>query len=223
MLSVNSKKTSLLLFSRINNNERETMEGRRQYRYGELEEIREGLESKIKRKVLLEIQENYYREDFYEENPVNNLLLWNKEDKGIKYNIGLYKKYRKGRVHENIRRIMAYKVGLGHYDKDGIILRPKKYNEEVALRCGLMPFKYVGNNREREVKLVMLCVYPGYVFLMKPRLDAYQALMSGSISKGNVLESNEGYFKQIVGEEITEEVKKKLRKKHKVYFYFQNE
>ena len=195
------------------------MERRRQYRYGELEEIREGLEGKIKRKVLLEIQENYYREDFYEENPVNNLLLWSKEDKGIKYNVGLYKKYKKGRIHENIRRIMAYRVGC--YDRDGIILKPKKYNEEVALRCGLMPFKYVGDNRE--TKLVMLCVYPGYVFLMKPRLDAYQAIMSGSISRRNVLESNEGYFKQIVGEETTEEVKKKLRKKHKVYFYFQNE
>ena len=195
------------------------MEGRRQYRYGELEEIREGLESKIKRKVLLEIQENHYREDFYKESPVNNLLLLSKEDKGIKYNIGLYKKYRKGRVQENIRRIMAYRVGC--YDRDGIILKPKKYNEEVALRCGLMPFKYVGDNRE--TKLVMLCVYPGYVFLMKPRLDAYQAIISGSISRRNVLESNEGYFKQIVGEEIIEEVKKKLRKKHKVYFYFQNE
>ena len=199
------------------------MEGRRQYRYGELEEIREGLEGKIKRKVLLEIQENHYREDFYKESPVNNLLLLSKEDKSIKYNVGLYKKYRKGKVQENIRRIMAYRVGLGCYDRDGIILRPEKYNEEVALKCGLMPFKYVGNNREREVKLVMLCVYPGYVFLMKPRLDAYQVLMSGSISRRNVLESNEGYFKQIVGKETTEEVKKKLRKKHKVYFYFQNE
>lgn len=194
------------------------MEGRRQYRYEELEEFREGLEKKVKRRVLLEVQENYYREDFYEENPVNNLLLWNKEG-GIKYNIGLYKKYKKERVHENIRRIMAYRIGC--YDRDGIILKPKKYNEEVALRCGLMPFKYVGGNRD--IKLVMLCVYPGYVFLMKPRLDAYQAIMSGSISRRNILESNEGYFKQIVGKEITEEVKERLKKKHRVYFYFENE
>ena len=187
-------------------------EGKMPYAYRELEEFREGLERRIKREVLLEV----------EENPVNNLLLWNKEDKGIEYNVGLYKKYRKGSIHENIRRIMAYRVGLGSYDRDGIILKPKKYNEEVALRCGLMPFKYVGNNREREVKLVMLCVYPGYVFLMKPRLDAYQAIISRSISRRNVLESNEGYFKQIVGEEITEEVKKRLKKKYKVHFYFQN-
>ena len=199
------------------------MEGRERkpYRYGELEEIREGLEKKVKRRVLLEIQENYYREDFYEENPVNNLLLWSKEDKGIKYNVRLYKKYKKERVHESIKRIMAYKVGLGCYDRDGIILKPKKYNEEVALRCGLMPFKYVGGNRD--IKLVMLCVYPGYVFLMKPRLDAYQAIMSGSISRRNILESNEGYFKQIVGKEIAEEVKGELKKKHRVYFYFENE
>ena len=114
---------------------------------------------------------------------------------------------------------MAYRIGC--YDRDGIILKPKKYNEEVALRCGLMPFKYVGGNRD--IKLVMLCVYPGYVFLMKPRLDAYQAIMSGSISRRNILESNEGYFKQIVGKEITEEVKERLKKKHRVYFYFENE
>ena len=46
--------------------------------------------------------------------------------------------------------------------------------------------------------------------------------MSGSISQRNVLESNEGYFRQVVGKETTEEVKKRLEEKCKVYFYFQN-
>ena len=181
------------------------------------------MERGIKREIFLEVQEHCYRENFYEESPVNNLLLWSKEDKGIEYNVGLYKKYRKESIHENIKRVMAYRVGLGCYDRDATILKPKKYNEEVALRCGLMPFRYVGSNREKEIKLVMLSVYPGYMFFMTPRLDAYQAVMSGTISRRNVLENNEGYFKQIVGEEITEEVKKRLEKKYMVYLYLQNE
>ena len=194
---------------------------RGQYTYEELEDIRERLKKKIKREVLLEIETNHYREDFYQENPVHSLLFWNKEDEDIDYNKKLYEKYNKESIYENIRRIMPYKVRLGSYD-GSTILKPKQYNEEVALRCGLMPFKYVGSNREREIKLVMLCVHPCYMFLMKPRLDAYQALMSGSISRGNVLESNEEYFKQVVGKEITEEVKKRLEKKCMVFFCFQN-
>ena len=190
-----------------------------EYTYEELEEIRGELEKRIKKGVLLEIEKNHYREDFYEESPVNSLLLWNKEDKGINYNKELYKKYSKESIDKDIKRIMAYRIGLGCRDRT--IFKPKEYNEEMALRCGLMPFKYVGNNRE--IELVMLSVYPDYVFLMKPRLDAYQAIMSGSISRRNVLESNEEYFKQIVGEEITKEVKKKLKKKNSVYLYFQNE
>ena len=154
---------------------------------------------------------------------MHNLLLWNKEDKSIDYNKELYKRYKKESIHENIRRIIPYSIGLENYDRDTTILKPKKYNEEVALRCGLMPFKYVGGNRGREVKLVMLCVYSGYGFFMKPRLDAYQALMNGSISRGSVLEDNEKYFRQVGGGEITEEVKKRLKKKYRVCFYFQNE
>ena len=181
-----------------------------EYRHEEIEEFREELEKRIKREVFLEIEANHYREDFYEESPVNSLLLWNKKDKGIEYNVGLYKKYKKESIHENIRRIMAHRVELGSYNRNRTIFKPKEYNEEVALRCGLMPFKYVGDNRE--VELVMLSVYPDYVFFMKPKLDAYQAIMSRSISRRNVLESNEEYFKQIVGKEITEEVKKRLKK-----------
>ena len=191
---------------------------KREYTYKELEEIREELGRKVKKKVFLEIEENYYREDFYEKSPVHSLLFRGKEDKGINYNKELYKKYGKESIHENIKRIMAA-VG---YNNDAIIFKPEKYNEEEALRCGLMPFKYVGGNREREIKLVMLCVYPDCAFFIRPRLDAYQALMSGTISQRNVLESNEKYFKEVVGEGITEEVKKRLKKRWKIYFYFQN-
>ena len=189
------------------------------YTATELEEFREELERIIKKEVFLKIQNHYYREDFYEESPVHSLLIWNKEEENIDYNKGLYKKYKKESIHENMKRIMPY-TALRCCDSDAIIFKPRKYNEEVALRCGLMPFKYIGHNKE--VKLVGLGVYPGYAFFMKPRLDAYQVLMSGSMSKSNVLEGNEGYFKQVVGEETTEEVKKRLEKQCKVYFYFQN-
>ena len=187
----------------------------------ELEEFRAELEERIKREVFLEIQNHYYREDFYEGSRVHSLSLWNKEDKGIDYNKELYKKYKKESIHENMRRVMPYTAILGSYN-DAIIFEPRKYNEEVALRCGLMPFKYVGGNRNREVKLITLGVYPDSAFFVRPRLDAYQALMSGSISQKSILESNKGYFKRVVGEGMTEEVKKRLEKKCKVYFYFQN-
>ena len=117
---------------------------------------------------------------------------------------------------------MPYMATSRGYDFDAIIFQPKEYNEEIALKCGLMPFRYTGGSGDREIKLIMLCVYPCYTLFMKPRLDAYQVLMSGSISKMNLLESNERYFRQVVGEKITEEVKKRLEEKYTVYFYFQN-
>ena len=75
---------------------------------------------------------------------MNKLLLWNEEDKDIDYNKELYKKYNKESIHENVRRIIPYSVGC--CDRDTTILKPKRYNEEEALRCGLMPFKYMGSS-----------------------------------------------------------------------------
>lgn len=46
--------------------------------------------------------------------------------------------------------------------------------------------------------------------------------MTSTRRQRNVLESNEGYFRQVVGKETTEEVKKRLEKKLMVYFYFEN-
>ena len=175
----------------------------------------------VKKEVFLKIETNHYRGDFYEESPVNKLLLWNAEDKkNIDYNKELYKKYKKESIYKNISRIMPYTVG--RYNNDAIVFKPSKYDEEVALKCGLMPFKYARYKKGRKIRLIMLGTSPDCAFLMRPKLEAYQTLMSGSMSQRNVLESNEGYFKQVVGGGITEEVKRKLEERCKVYFYFEN-
>ena len=190
------------------------------YTYKELKEIKNELEKRIKKEVFLKIETNHYRDDFYEESPISNLLLWNAKGKGIDYNKELYKRYKKECVYENISRLMPY-IAVG-YNNDAIIFKPRKYDEEVALKCGLMPFKYGKYNKGRKIRLIMLGTSPDCAFLMRPKLEAYQTLMSGSMSQRNVLESNEGYFKQVVGKKTTEEVKKRLEKKCKVYFYFEN-
>ncbi len=162
------------------------------------------MERRIKKEVFLKIETNHYRDDFYQESPVNNPLLWNTKGKNIDYNKELYKKYNKECVHENINRIIPY-ITMG-YNNDATVFKPRKYDEEIALKCGLMPFKYAKYKKGRKIKLIMLGTSPDCAFFMRPRLEAYQTLMSGSMSQRNVLESNEGYFRQVVGKETTEEV-----------------
>ena len=138
------------------------------------------MERRIKKEVFLKIETNHYRDDFYQESPVNNPLLWNTKGKNIDYNKELYKKYNKECVHENINRIIPY-ITMG-YNNDATVFKPRKYDEEIALKCGLMPFKYAKYKKGRKIKLIMLGTSPDCAFFMRPRLEAYQTLMSGSMS-----------------------------------------
>ena len=141
------------------------------YTRKELQAIRGELERRIKKEVFLKIEKNHYRDDFYEESPINNLLLWHAEEKeDIDYNKELYKKYKKECVYKNISRIMPYAVGS--YNNDTTIFKPRKYDEEVALRCGLMPFKYAKYKRGRKIRLIMMGTSPDCAFFMRPRLEA---------------------------------------------------
>ena len=100
MLSITSKKAIFSLVALILNRGKMERTDKGKYTHKELEAIREELERRIKKEVFLKIETNHYRDDFYQESPVNNLLLWNTKGKNIDYNKELYKKYNKECVHE---------------------------------------------------------------------------------------------------------------------------
>jgi len=78
---------------------------------------------------------------------------------------------------------------------------PQVRNVEIALKCGLIPF-----------------IYDDYFFFLvaeevpveRARLDAYQALTSGTIDEASELFYNEEHFREVVGDKVTEEVKRNL-------------
>lgn len=88
-----------------------------------------------------------------------------------------------------------------------VYFKPLEYNEEIAFECGLIPFKYCGEEKELE-----LLALGGVGMDLSPRLDAYQALTDGTIDKGSKLFSEKRYFQQVVGKELTEKVLKAICK-----------
>jgi hypothetical protein len=73
------------------------------------------------------------------------------------------------------------------------------FDEEVALECALIPFSFA------EAKLLSLAGYGGYYF---PKLDAYEVLTCGSISKESSYfkENERAYFRYIVGENVHQRI-----------------
>ena len=101
-----------------------------------------------------------------------------------------------------------------------IYFKPKYFDEEIAYKCRLMPFQYLGYDIEK----VNLLALGGYGMELSPKLDAYQALASGTIDKDSLLFSDRGYFEQIVGKEVTKEVlaNTKLKMKKCGFEFYQN-
>jgi len=74
---------------------------------------------------------------------------------------------------------------------------PMVFNEDIALECGLTPFTYKGDH--------MLALSACGMDL-SPRLEAYQALVHGTIDERSKLLSKQGreWFEQVMGYEITQ-------------------
>lgn len=94
----------------------------------------------------------------------------------------------------------------------------KEYNKEIAYKCGLIPFYYV-----YKYYYCHYCVQQTYYYCkgkyllmlekskdgnidLSPKLDAYQALTSGTIDPNSKLFKDRAYFEQVVGVDLTQEV-----------------
>lgn len=86
-----------------------------------------------------------------------------------------------------------------------IYFKPLRYDEEAAFKCDLMPFKY--SNEYEDLGLLAL---GGCGMDLSPKLDAYQALVDGTIDKHSKLFTDLNYFKYVLGERITQEVLKAI-------------
>ena len=78
---------------------------------------------------------------------------------------------------------------------------PLIFDKEIALECGLTPFKY------SELNLLALS---GCGMDFSPRLDAYQVLTDHTIDKASYLFLDISYFEYVVGDAITEQIREIL-------------
>ena len=83
-----------------------------------------------------------------------------------------------------------------------VFYEPDVEDVKVALKCGLVPFEF---------RDTFFLAFGGCGRDLSPKLDAYQVLTSGTIDKHSRLFSDEDYFRYVVGTEVTNEVKLKLR------------
>jgi len=83
-----------------------------------------------------------------------------------------------------------------------VYFKPAIWDEDIAWECGLFPFYYEGE---------------GYLALggcgmdLSPRLDAYQALVDGSIPSGSNFIRQPDYAKYVVGEKLFNKVMEKIK------------
>jgi hypothetical protein len=78
---------------------------------------------------------------------------------------------------------------------------PEWENVEIALECGLIPFRF---------KEHFFLAFGACGMDLSPKLDAYQVLTSGTIDEFSMLFRDEKYFRYVVGDEVTEKVKRVL-------------
>ena len=98
------------------------------------------------------------------------------------------------RLHEN----------LAYYT---IYYEPDAWNEGVAITCGLTPFTYSNNQGT-----IYLLALGGYGMDLTPKLDAYQALVQGTISPDSFYFKQRDYFVSVVGENVTQRVDHSIMK-----------
>ena len=124
----------------------------------------------------------------------------------------VFLKIQKYYYRECFYKLLEMKGGKTYY-------KPERFDEEIAQRCGLTAI--ISTDHDTEETLTFFTSSGGGIDL-KVRLETYQAIMSGTISECNMLEEREDDFKAVMGEEMIEEVKKRLARNYTVNFHFQN-
>jgi hypothetical protein len=137
-----------------------------------------------------------YTSPFFLEYPID----FSKEyiDEDIEYNKELFTKYFKDDFEAN-EEYTKDQIDETFWDKISLwntYFRPLLFNEEIALECNLIPFRYKG-------RFMLALNGLGMGKELFPKLDAYQALTDGTIDRGSRLFSDRKYFEYVVGEDIT--------------------
>lgn len=83
-----------------------------------------------------------------------------------------------------------------------IYFSPNIIDVEKAFQCDLFPFIYKGD---------FYLALGGCGMDLSPKLDAYQALTSGTIPNDSKIFNDENYFQHVIGKHITEQVKEKIK------------
>lgn len=79
---------------------------------------------------------------------------------------------------------------------------PRIFDTDIARQCDLLPFTY-SLEYEDDINLLAL---GGCGMDLSPRLDAYQALITGYIDPSSTLFSQFSYFESLMGKELTQQV-----------------
>ena len=87
------------------------------------------------------------------------------------------------------------------------VFEPIIFNKKIALECDLIPFTL-----ETEDKTLQLLALGGCGMDLSPRLDAYQFLTDNTIDKNSLYFTDQNYFKNVVGESVTNQIKRILHK-----------
>lgn len=82
-----------------------------------------------------------------------------------------------------------------------VYFEPPIFDADLARKCGLVPFTYHGDDGIKNLLALAGCGMD-----LSPKLDAYQALMSGSLPRDSRFIDDDDYAKYVVGEKIYEEV-----------------
>lgn len=118
--------------------------------------------------------------------------------------------YHEGDLNENLTDDEKEEIQHNYYEKASCrptVFEPRIFNEKIALECGLIPFTL-----ETEDKTLQLLALGGYGMDLMPLLDAYQFLTHNTIDKNSLYFTDQYYFKTVVGESITNQIKRTLQK-----------
>lgn len=89
-----------------------------------------------------------------------------------------------------------------------VYFEPPYFDEDIAHKCGLLPFEYYHETRGN----MQLLALGGCGMDLSPRLDAYQALVSKSLSSSNRFEDDQDYAEYVVGKDLYKEVLESAKK-----------
>ena len=122
----------------------------------------------------------------------------------IQYDFDLFSRYHKDSLEYDTEDDLREQLDTLFWEKLSywtIYFEPIIFNEEIALECGLTPFR-IGE--------LCLLALSGCGMDLSPKLDTYQALTDHTIDKYSRLFSDLKYFEAVVGKSLTEGVLKAI-------------